>query len=201
MEFEVDHGVLMVPGIGDSDPGHWQSIWEDESTNYCRAIQKDWNKPILNAWVEILSAQIASVSVPLFLVAHSLGCALVVHWAARQDSASLVNPSYVLGALLVSPGDVEVPGRITSQVRSFAPLPLLPLPFPSIVVASNDDPYVTEKRARFFANRWGSEFVAAGSQGHISTTSGHGNWTAGRRILREFIAKQMSGQNCVQISR
>ena len=188
----MDHVVLMVPGLGDSDQGHWQSIWQGESANYYRVKQKDWHEPTLNAWVKSLSARIAAVEKPLFLVAHSLGCALVAHWAARQTTSDLPHSSYMRGALLVSPGDVEAPSPITSQIRSFAPMPLLPLAFPSIVVASNNDPWVKEERARYFAECWGSKFESAGSQGHITTTSGHGDWMAGRKILSKFMAAQMS---------
>lgn len=190
----MDHVVLMAPGLGDSDQGHWQSIWEGESANYRRVKQKDWNKPDLDGWVKSLSAQIEAVKAPLFLVAHSLGCALVAHWPARQTPAGLFDSSYMLGALLVSSGDVEVSDQIPPEVTNFIPMPLLPLAFPSIVVASDDDPYVTEERAWFFAKCWGSEFLSAGSQGHITTTSGHGEWPAGRNVLNKFVAAQILQQ-------
>jgi len=187
----VDHVVLMVPGIGDSDQGHWQSIWERESVNYHRVGQKDWDNPTLNAWLKSLSEHVAAADKPLFLVAHSLGCALVAHWAARQTTADLSHPSSIRGAVLVSPGDIDAPNPMTSQIRSFVPMPLSSLVFPSIVVASDDDQWVKEERARYFAECWGSEFVSAGSQGHITTSTGHGEWTEGRKMLSDFVADQM----------
>ncbi|HSU93561.1 MAG TPA: alpha/beta hydrolase, partial [Gemmatimonadaceae bacterium] len=61
------------------------------------------------------------------------------------------------------------------------------LPFPSIVVASTNDEYVTIERARFFANAWGSSFVNIGEAGHINSASDLGNWPRGRELLAELV--------------
>jgi len=68
----------------------------------------------------------------------------------------------------------------------FAPIPLLRLPFPSIVVASSNDPFVTIARAQTFASAWGGEFVTMGEVGHINTASGLGAWPEGLALLRNF---------------
>lgn len=79
------------------------------------------------------------------LVAHSLACALVVLLPARRPDV------VVGGALLVGPADVDDRTRTPPVVEGFAPLPLAPLPFPSIVVGSSDDPFMSIGRAMLFA--------------------------------------------------
>jgi predicted alpha/beta hydrolase family esterase len=65
-------------------------------------------------------------------------------------------------------------------------MPLRRLPFPSVVVASTDDPYVTTERARRFAEAWGSRFVTVGDAGHINSQSSLGDWPAGFALLQEL---------------
>ena len=72
-------------------------------------------------------------------------------------------------------------------VQSFAPMPLVPLPFPSVVVASTDDPYVAPARAEQFARAWGSRIVTLTGAGHVNTDSGFGAWDEGRRLLEELL--------------
>ncbi len=66
-------------------------------------------------------------------------------------------------------------------------MPLLPFPFPSIVVASNNDPRVELKRAQMFAMSWGSRLVVVEWAGHINEDSGLGDWAAGKTLLRELV--------------
>src|SRR5262249_11155011 len=126
-----------------------------------------------------LDRGIAACDRPPILLAHSLGCALVAHWARQADRT-------VAGALLVAPADTDMVALVVEAVASFAPVPLEPLPFPSIVVASSDDPYVTFERAQIFGRAWGSRVVVIGAAGHINTDSGHGDWPQGYRLLDEL---------------
>ncbi len=68
-------------------------------------------------------------------------------------------------------------------LRGFAPIPTQRLPFPSIVVASTDDPFMAQPHARELAHAWGSDFVDAGAAGHINVVSGHGPWPAARDMV------------------
>ncbi len=117
------------------------------------------------------------------LVAHSLGCALVAHAAARPEGARIA------AALLVAPADVDSPAHTPEETRDFAPLPRRPLPFPATVVASADDPYVALPRARAFAAAWGAAFVDAGARGHLNAASGLGDWPEGRRHLAALLGR------------
>lgn len=114
------------------------------------------------------------------LVGHSLGCALIAHAAFTHSGARIG------GALMVAPADLELPSPIKASLASFAPMPLAPLPFPSIVAASADDPYVSPRRARRFAEAWRSEFVNLGPVGHVNIASGHGPWPEGIALLQRL---------------
>ncbi|MFT3923553.1 MAG: alpha/beta hydrolase [Myxococcales bacterium] len=173
--------LLIVPGLSGSGPEHWQSAWERLDARCRRVQQSDWEKPDLSAWMASLEQAVSASSEPAVLVAHSLGAALVAHWGQSAPRAS------VLGALLVAPADVDslVPGF--PDLASFAPLPRGSLGFPSLVVASRNDPYVSIDRAEALARAWGSRFVDLGLLGHINADSCLGTWPAGRELLAELL--------------
>ena len=171
--------ALILPGYGDSGPDHWQSHWERSDPAFRRVIQEDWLLPKLTDWLARLDKEVKSCATPPVLVAHSLACSLVAHWAMRPGARAA-------GALLVAPADVDSPAHTADEVRSFSPVPLAPLPFPSIVVASTDDPFVTPARAAAFARAWGSRLVTFERAGHLNADAGFGPWPEGRRLLAEL---------------
>ena len=109
---------------------------------------------------------------PVVAVAHSLGCALVAHAAARWPT--LLARS-VRAALLVAPADVDSPAHTPPETRGFAPMPGARLPFPATVIASADDSFVTLERARAFAAAWGAVSVAVGPRGRLDAGGGLGD--------------------------
>jgi predicted alpha/beta hydrolase family esterase len=174
--------VLIIPGLGDSGPQHWQSLWEASHPEYERVRQTDWEHPRCSDWVSNLDAAISAANPPLVLVAHSMGCIGVIHWAATTRNGN----KRVAAALLVSPPDVEAE-TIPAGPTGFAPCPLIGLPFRAIVVASTNDPFATLDRAKTFAGAWGSELVILESAGHINAASGHGPWPEGERLLDKLM--------------
>jgi uncharacterized protein len=48
-------------------------------------MQCDWDYPICDEWVETLDQAVGQAGASPILVAHSLGCLTVAHWAARSD--------------------------------------------------------------------------------------------------------------------
>lgn len=118
--------VLIVPGWRNSGPDHWQMLWQERLPTAVRVEQDDWLLPTREAWVQRLSDTILSHPSPVVLVAHSLGCITVAH--LPPDAAARVQ-----AALLVAPADPERRG----QLADFAPVPYRPLPYRSIVVASD----------------------------------------------------------------
>ena len=147
-------------------------------------MQTDWETPRRDDWVATLDQAVAEAGGPVVLAAHSLGCALVAHWAGGSRHLGKVR-----GALLVAPSDVEAPSYPTGTT-GFAPMPLRKLPFRSIVVMSADDQYVTPGRARQFAQAWGSQLVDVGPKGHINSASGLGMWPEGFALVEELRAAE-----------
>jgi predicted alpha/beta hydrolase family esterase len=88
--------------------------------------------------------------------------------------------------MLVAPSDVQAPSY-PSGTTGFDPMPLQPLPFKTIVVASTNDEYVSLERAQYFAAGWGSTFVNIGSKGHINSASGLGEWPEGYKLLQTIV--------------
>jgi predicted alpha/beta hydrolase family esterase len=170
--------VLIIPGWQNSGPEHWQTLWERAHPNYVRVEQRDWERPIAGDWVEALDFTLAVLPEPPALVAHSLGCIAVAHWASRFQRP-------IRGALLVAPPDVER-ADTPAEIAGFAPILLARLPFPSILVASVNDQYCTIERAAQFAAAWGSRFLNLGERGHINTDAGFGPWPEGERLLAEL---------------
>lgn len=173
--------VFMVPGLYDSSPGHWQSLWEQAYPSWQRVRQKNWATPNRDDWLAALHEAIARSDVPVILVGHSLGCCLIAHWACHHNGP-------VHGALLVAPPDVEAP-TFPASVTHFVPVPLLPLPFPSIVVASLDDPFCSLTRTQYFARKWGSRLEVLGRLGHINDQSGLGAWPVGIDFVSELASR------------
>lgn len=173
---------LILPGINDSGPEHWQSRWEHALSGARRVRQTDWDQPACADWVTTLRQAVAETRTDVVLVAHSLGCLLVAHAAARNAL-----PASVRGALLVAPPDPDAPS-FPEVATGFCPLPLKRLPFPSVVVASQDDPYASFEFSTRVAAAWGSRFVNAGACGHVNAASGLGDWPAGRKWLDELLA-------------
>ena len=176
--------VLTVAGLWNSGPEHWQTYWERERGDCARVQQDDWDRPKRADWVARLEVAVAAAEGPVVLAAHSLGCATVAHWAGESDPAVR---DKVIGALLVAPSDVEAP-LYPEGTEGFKPMPLAPLPFPTIVVASTDDEYVTVDRAAEFARAWGARLEVAGALGHINSSSHLGMWTQGQAWLDELVA-------------
>jgi predicted alpha/beta hydrolase family esterase len=171
--------ILTVPGLGGSGPSHWQTLWEQSRPDTHRVELGMWDTPHRNSWVTKLDQAIRSAQAPVVLAAHSLGC-LAVAWWAELSPQPFGWP--VAGALLVAPADVDRP-NVRPELADFRPAPATPLPFPSIVVASSDDPWIATDKARSLAKGWGSVFVDAGPQGHLNAASGIGWWEEGQALL------------------
>jgi predicted alpha/beta hydrolase family esterase len=180
------HPVLILPGLGNSGPDHWQSHWERQDSSCERVIQNDWDTPRCRDWVDRLDHVVGQRNGPVVLAAHSSACALVAHWAASASSPQLER---VCGALLVAPSDPDGANYPPGPV-GFGPVPLLPLPFPSIIVASADDRYIEPTRARQYADAWRSRFVLLQGAGHINASSGFGPWPEGYALLCALRAEE-----------
>lgn len=181
--------ILTIPGLNNSGPAHWQTLWEQQRADCRRVDLGMWDRPHRNTWVNKLNLAIHRVDRPVVLVAHSLGC-LAVAWWAHWEQPPAGGP--VVGALLVAPPDVDTtPGD--QRLRAFAPTPQDRLPFPSIVVASRNDPYIDYRAARILARTWGARFADAGRVGHVNASSNLGDWPFGRFLLDQLLGQGPSG--------
>ena len=134
----ADFDLIIQPGWRNSGPRHWQSHWQ-RRLGATRVETGDWDAPQLEDWLQGLDRALALARKPVIVIAHSLGCVAVAHYAQRQ-------PQRIAGALLVAPADVERP-FVPRELMGFAPTPRQPLPFPARMVASSNDPFCKTPRA------------------------------------------------------
>lgn len=176
--------TLIVPGLGDSGPGHWQSLWEKANPGFRRVKQRQWEAPQLESWARRIKGEVESDDGPVILVAHSFGCL-----AAARASVRLGRR--IAGALLVAPADPE-------KFQLLERLPATPFNFPCLLVASRNDPWLSQDKARQMAALWGAEFVDAGPVGHLNLDAGFGPWAEGERLLahlHELIIQSVQSRN------
>lgn len=180
-------GYVMVPGIGGSDDAHWQTLWErrwgDEIA--VRIEPNSWSQPDLENWVASIEQAVAALERrvdDVVLIAHSLGCWAVARWLQQASGRS------PRGVLIVAPPDPTGDAFPVEEAPSFTGIDVRPLPCPSVVVASANDPYCALAIAEGFARRWGSDFVVAGDLGHLNAASGLGEWRMGRDVLDRAFA-------------
>ncbi|GEN99838.1 hypothetical protein NSE01_16710 [Novosphingobium sediminis] len=182
--------ILTVPGLGNSGPGHWQTTWEARLPR-CRRVDLGlWEDPHRNTWVNKLNLAIQRAEGPVVLAAHSLGCLAVAWWAEYEQPGGVIEGGKVIGALLVAPPDVEE-RPLDRRLTRFAPVPEAALPFPSILVASRNDPYLTMAQARRLARRWGARLADAGEAGYINAASELGDWAFGRLLLNTLLPQPL----------
>ncbi|KZE32450.1 hypothetical protein EV683_1262 [Crenobacter luteus] len=175
--------VVVQPGWKNSGAAHWQSHWQ-VALGARRVHNRDWYAPRLGDWLAGLDAALDAAGEPALVIAHSLGCVTLAHYARRH-------PHRVAAAVLVAPADVERAGA-PEQIAGFGPIPREPLPFPSLLIASDDDPFCRAERAQSLAGHWGSELVWLAGAGHINADSGHGPWQEGLELLDDWLAGRLA---------
>ncbi|MEQ1886662.1 MAG: alpha/beta hydrolase [Bryobacteraceae bacterium] len=174
--------VLVIPGWNSSGEDHWQTIWERQSPEYRRVEQENWAEPNRVRWMERIEAELHCVETPVIFLAHSLGCIAVAHWAGRSTRTK-----QVAGAFLVAPPWIAAENPCTIPLCDFLPMPTKTLPFPSTLVTSESDPYISTQQALFLSRCWGAQLINVGVCGHINVGSGHGPWSQGRLLFEQFV--------------
>jgi predicted alpha/beta hydrolase family esterase len=177
-----DADILIVPGYTNSGPEHWQSRWQQRLSTARRVEQAEWSKPSVEDWTSTFARAVNESHKPVVVIAHSLGVPTVIQALPRLDRA-------IAGAFLVAPPDVTNPDLKPRHLMTFGPYPRDALPFPSIVVASSNDPFCSLDVAEDIAAAWGSHFVQAGEAGHINAEAGYGPWPEGSMAFANFMTR------------
>lgn len=172
--------IINLPGIGNSGVSHWQTLWEQSGLVQHRFQPDHWDEPELQDWIAALEKAVAACAEPPLLVAHSLSCLLVAHWADRTTQR-------IGGAMLVAVPDPAA-NAFPVAAAAFAPVPESVLPFPALMVVSNNDPYSSIHYSRQRASQWQARLVELEGLGHLNADSGLGDWQQGKALLTAFMA-------------
>mgnify|MGYP003579435040 CR=1 FL=1 len=170
-----DIPALIVPGLRNSDERHWQSLWQTRIPGAKRIHVDDWATPNLTTWREGIKAELNKLDRPAVLIAHSFGTLASASIAAEF-------PEKVAGILLVAPADPNKFGIAEQLPQDF-------LPVPAKVIASSDDPWMTETKAAYWALLWGADYLRFKDVGHINSESKLGYWADGVAELRGLVRK------------
>jgi uncharacterized protein len=180
-----DFEILVLPGWRGSGPTHWQHQWEAAFPALRRVQQADWDQPVFADWLPPLRDAVGRATRPVVIIGHSLGTSLTMLFSLRDGAPDLV--ARIAGAFLVAPTDRDMRDGIPGGPVGFGPMILKPFPFRSMVVASDDDEYVSIERARVFARAWGSRLIEIGARGHIGSEADLGLWPEGLVLFGEFV--------------
>ena len=175
-----DADILIIPGYTNSGPDHWQSRWQAKLSTARRVEQAEWAKPVRDDWVIRIAEEVNASTRPVVLVAHSLGVPSVIHAIPHFRNK-------IAGAFFVAPPDVANPDIRPKHLMTFGPYPREPLGFPSVVIASRNDPFCAFDVAEDIAGAWGSLFIDAGEAGHLNSDSGFGPWPEGSMTFAKFL--------------
>ncbi|MDF3935697.1 RBBP9/YdeN family alpha/beta hydrolase [Pseudomonas citronellolis] len=185
MSHNNDTTVLIVPGLREHVPGHWQTLLQARLPKVRAVPPLTADKLSLDARVEAIQREVERIDGPLILVAHSAGALMVAHWAARYSRP-------VKGALLATPPDLDAtwpegyPSPQSLAEHGWTPLPRQPLPFPCLVAASADDHLASLDAVRRLAADWGASLVELGQVGHLNPASGYGDWPAADALIQQL---------------
>ncbi|MBP0590668.1 alpha/beta hydrolase [Paraburkholderia sp. LEh10] len=186
MSLDTTPTILMVPGLRDHVAQHWQTLLEKKLSKAASVPPLEHDKLSCAARVAALDAALAKIDGPVILVAHSAGVMITVQWAQRHKRK-------IHGALLAAPADLETPlpaGYPTIDAlaqNGWHPVARTPLPFPSIVGASRNDPLAKFERVEAMAKDWGSSLVDLGEVGHLNPAAGFGEWPMAEMLIHELL--------------
>jgi predicted alpha/beta hydrolase family esterase len=178
--------VVLVPGLRGHVEDHWQTRLAASLPGARMVTPLGRTNAGLRARVTLLDHVVEQVAGPVILVAHSAGVLVTAHWAAQYS------PTRVVGALLATPPVLaaELPPEYPSidelRAHGWLPIPRAPLPFPSIVAASSDDPLGNPVRLRSLAASWGSRVRDLSAVGHLNPASGFGDWPGAVELIDQL---------------
>jgi predicted alpha/beta hydrolase family esterase len=167
--------VVIVPGLRNSDKHHWQSLWQARLPNSKRIHVDDWNTPDLAAWRAGIKVELDKLDRPAVIIAHSFG-------ALASAAIAAEFPEKIAALFLVAPADPNKFGIAEVLPQDF-------LPVAAQVIASSDDPWMTETKAAYWALIWGADYLRIKNVGHINSDSHLGLWQEGILQLHQLVRK------------
>ncbi len=169
--------LLIIPGLHDSGPAHWQTWLEQQYRDAHRVRQRDFSQPELERWSDRIQTRLDHAGEGAWIaVAHSFGCLALAHFLQRHPDAPIRE------ALLVAPAE---PDKFGLSER----LPHQRLPCPTALIASQNDPWMSAASALRWATRWGSSYSNLGLVGHINAESGFGPFPLAKRWVEAARAR------------
>ncbi|MCO8098738.1 alpha/beta hydrolase [Acinetobacter indicus] len=166
--------TVIVPGVGGSEYGHWQSWLQRQLMSCSRVEQQDWNAPVLKTWVEQFRSTVAAIDAPLQIVAHSFGCLTTVAALAQYPALQRKVKNLVLVAP-ANPGRFGEAGFARDSQHDYQDyFHQLQVQVPASMLISENDPWLNAEHALELAQSWQLEPVSLGHVGHINVASGFG---------------------------
>ena len=156
--------LLLVPGLREEAPGHWQAILAGRCPGAVSLPALGRRNIDLAARLAQIEAAVQAIQGPVVVVAHSGGAIATAHWAQRTRAAIhgalLATPPLFAGPL--GPGFPEL---AEFERHGWAPIPRAPLPFRCVVAASRNDPLGSYESADPRSDRRIKQKLAG--EGHI----------------------------------
>lgn len=165
--------IVISPGYTNSGADHWQTHLESHRENVVRIEQDNWDLVERDKWINGVQRTLDSLdeAEDLILVGHSCGSISLAQWASENAQDLRVR-----AIVLVAPADVDSPSAL-ADIKHQRPVPTKPLAYPTILITSDDDPFLSADRALEFARNWRvDEHSRIESGGHLATDDGYGNW-------------------------
>lgn len=202
--------VLIVPGLRDFVAEHWQTHLQARLCKV-RSVPPLQHDKLSHAHrVAAIQAEIEQIEGPIVIVAHSAGVLMTMHWAAKyQDQyldpvqqldqkqhLDLVQQSdkkqWIQAALLVAPPNLDqawpdnYPTPESMRLKGWDHFLDLQLAFPSVVIASRNDPLASFSSVERMAQGWGSALLDLGDVGHLNPAAGYGYWPLAEQLVQQL---------------
>ncbi len=173
--------LLVIPGLNDSGPAHWQTWLQAHFSRHAvRVEQDDWARADLARWSQRIEVTLAQHPGARWVaVAHSFGCLALLRFLAQGGEG-------VQSALLVAPAD---PAKFGVGHK----MPQAQLTVPSVLLASETDPWMKFESACGWGRVWGSQLLSLGDAGHINTEAGFGPLPQAKALVEQMV-QRLEGQ-------
>ncbi len=175
----MDRSFLILHGLGGSGTEHWQTWLYNELMNAGEKVYyptlPEYNDPQKDKWIKRLEDTFQTItSDNIYVIAHSLGCILWLHFALNNGHKI---KNSVKRVILVAPPSPYLKHEI---IQRFFPLPvkgkdLIQSIDDTLQIQSTNDPYCSVEDSRFFKDI-GIRQQLVVNKGHINIDSGFGKW-------------------------